>query len=236
MWVYSASYYNFIISWTYIDILIIHITTNWPFHPFTLNFTPFTLKSTGAWKCRIFTIWWRTLSIKNHWMDNTNPWSRCCEGNSLSNEGIAMILLPQYFPGWMKIYVWVHFSKENTVNAGLEGNSLVKSTRYLIDIFFQGGIFRPNRPVFNLMIPYRLDTLQLTQEKVKSSVAQCSTGWFKNNFLEWMEYVLSMELSHISFVKYGISSVKYGTQMAVKYEIWVKSLQLQHTLMKCNYV
>ncbi len=29
-----------------------------------------------------------TLSIKNHWMAKANPWSRCCEGNSLSNEGI----------------------------------------------------------------------------------------------------------------------------------------------------
>ncbi len=36
------------------------------------------------------------------------------------------------------------------------------------------------------MIPYQLDPLQLTQEKEKSSVAQCSTGWFKNNFLEWI--------------------------------------------------
>ncbi len=62
------------------------------------------------------------------------------------------------------------------MEAGLVGNSLVKSTRYLIVIFFQGGIFRPNRPVFNLMITYRLDTLQLTQEKEKNSVAQCSTG------------------------------------------------------------
>ncbi len=58
------------------------------------------------------------------------------------------------------------------MEAGLEGNSLVKSTRCLIVIFFQGGIFRTNKPVFNLMIPYRLDTLQLTQEKEKSSVAQ----------------------------------------------------------------
>ncbi len=62
------------------------------------------------------------------------------------------------------------------MEAGLEGNYFVKSTRYLIFIFFQAGIFRPNRPVFNLMIPYRLDTLQPTQEKEKSSVAQCSTG------------------------------------------------------------
>ncbi len=124
------------------------------------------------------------LSIKNHWMAKENPWSRCCEVNSLSNEGILMILLPQYFSGWIKRYIWVHFSKENTLEAGLEGNSLVKSTRYLIVIFFQGGIFHPNRPVFNLMIPYRLDTLQLTQEKEKSSVAQCSTLWFKKEFLE----------------------------------------------------
>ncbi len=68
------------------------------------------------------------------------------------------------------------FQQGNTEEAGLEGNSFVKSTRYLIVIFFQGGIFGSNRPVFNLMIPNRLDTLQLTQEKEKSSVAQCSTG------------------------------------------------------------
>ncbi len=53
------------------------------------------------------------------------------------------------------------------MEAGLDGNSLVKSIRYLIVMFFQGGIFRPNRPVFNVMIPYQLDTLQLTQEKEK---------------------------------------------------------------------
>ncbi len=62
------------------------------------------------------------------------------------------------------------------MEVGLEGNSLVKSTRYLIAISFQGVLFRPNRPVFNLMILYWLDTLQLTQKKEKSSVAQCSTG------------------------------------------------------------
>ncbi len=62
-------------------------------------------------------------------MDKANPWSRCCKRKSLSNEGIFMILPPQYFP-WL----------------------------------------------FNLMILYLLDTLQLTQEKEKSSVAQCSTG------------------------------------------------------------
>ncbi len=62
------------------------------------------------------------------------------------------------------------------MKVSLEGNSLVKSTGYLIVTCFQGAIFRPNRPVLNLMILYRLDTLQLTQEKEKSSVAQCSTG------------------------------------------------------------
>ena len=107
------------------------------------------------------------LSIKNHWMDKANLWSRCCKINSLSNEGIFMILPPQYFSVCIKIYLWVHFSRENTLEVGLEGNSLVKSTRYLIAISFQGGIFRPNKPVFNWMILYRLDTLQLTQEKEK---------------------------------------------------------------------
>ena len=61
------------------------------------------------------------LSIKNHWMDKENPWSQCCKRNSLSNEGIFMILPAQYFPGWIKRYVWVHFSKEVTVEVGLEG-------------------------------------------------------------------------------------------------------------------
>ncbi len=42
------------------------------------------------------------LSIKNNWMDKTIPWSGCCKRNSLSNEGIFMILLPQYFPGWVE--------------------------------------------------------------------------------------------------------------------------------------
>ena len=88
------------------------------------------------------------------------------------------------FTGWIKRYVSVHFSKQTTVESSLEGNSLVKSTRYLIVLFFRGGIFRPNRPVFNWTILYRLDTLQLTREEEKSSVAQCSTGWFKKNFLE----------------------------------------------------
>ncbi len=112
-----------------------------------------------------------TLSIKNHWMDEANPWSRCGKRNSLSNEGIFMILPSQYFPGWIKIYVSVYFSKWNTVEVGLEGNSLVKSTRYLIVITFQGEIlvFYPNRPVFNLMILYQLDTRQLTQEKEKKA-------------------------------------------------------------------
>ena len=62
------------------------------------------------------------------------------------------------------------------MEVGLEGNSLEKSTRYLIVISFQGAILGPNRPVFNCMIPYRLDTLQLTQKKEQSSVAQCATG------------------------------------------------------------
>ena len=32
-------------------------------------------------------------------MAKANPWSRCCKRNSLSNEGIFMILPPQYFLG-----------------------------------------------------------------------------------------------------------------------------------------
>ncbi len=82
-----------------------------------------------------------TLSIKNHWMAKANPWSRCCEGNSLSNEGIFIILLPHphAFP-----YRACHYA--------------------LFRLFCQN-------PFWPL-------------EKEKSSVAQCSTGWFKNNFLE----------------------------------------------------
>ena len=43
------------------------------------------------------------------------------------------------------------------MEASLEGNSFVELTRYLIFISFQGGMFRPNRPVFNLNILYGLD-------------------------------------------------------------------------------
>ncbi len=39
--------------------------------------------------------------------------------------------------------------------------------QYLIVISFQEGIFRPNRPAFNLMILYWLGTLKLAQEKEK---------------------------------------------------------------------
>ena len=46
----------------------------------------------------------------------------------------------------------------------LEHNSLVKSIRYLIVISFQGGVTL-----------YGLDTLQLTQEEEKCSLAHCST-------------------------------------------------------------
>ena len=60
------------------------------------------------------------------------------------------------------------------MEVSLEGSSLVKSTRYLIVISFQEGILRPNRPVSNLIIIHGLhDTLQLTQEKEKSSVFYC---------------------------------------------------------------
>ena len=65
-----------------------------------------------------------TLSIKNHCMAKANPWSRCCEGNSLSNEEI-FIPCPYDF----------------------------------------------------LSVRYRATHTG----KGKSSVAQCSTGWFKKN-------------------------------------------------------
>ncbi len=106
---------------------------------------------------------------KNHWMDKANPWSQGCKRNSLSNERIFMILPPQHFLGWIKRDVGVHFNQENTVEVSLEGNSLVKSSRYWIVISFHEGIFRPNRPVFNLMILYGLDSPQLTQEKEKKA-------------------------------------------------------------------
>ncbi len=83
-----------------------------------------------------------TINKKNHWMNKANPWSRCRKRNALSNKGIFMILPPQYFPGWIRIYVWFHFSKGNTVEVSLEGtsNSLVKSSGHLIAISFQGAI------------------------------------------------------------------------------------------------
>ena len=46
--------------------------------------------------------------------------------------------------------------------------------------FVATSTFCQNRPVSNLVILY---SLQLTQEKEKSSLAQCSTGPFKKFFL-----------------------------------------------------
>ena len=53
------------------------------------------------------------------------------------------------------------------------------------------------------MIPYRLDTLQLTQEKEKSSVPQCSTGWFKKNF--W-ECLMIVEISQDEWMFHSLMS------------------------------
>ena len=49
--------------------------------------------------------------------------------------------------------------------------------------FYCHSIFLGKSRDMYLMIPYRLDTVQLTQEKEKSSVAQCFTGWFKKKIL-----------------------------------------------------
>ncbi len=69
--------------------------------------------------------------------------------------------------------------------------------------------------VFNLMIRYRLDTswtgkmsgATVTQEKEKGSVAQCSTGWFKINFLECTRKKKS-SLSHSFHASLKLSPVK----------------------------
>ncbi len=44
-------------------------------------------------------------------------------------------------------------------------------------------------PVLNLLIIHWLDTLELTQEKEKSAVAQCSTGCLKK-FLDYGDGIL----------------------------------------------
>ena len=86
---------------------------------------------------------------------------------SLKGQGKSMVTVLQkkFLVQWMNLHDFAAtvFSWVNQENF-----------RYLIVISFQGGIFCPNRPVFNLMILYQLYTVQLTQEKEKSSVAQCS--------------------------------------------------------------
>ncbi len=47
-----------------------------------------------------------SLSIENNWMDEANPWSQCCERNSLSNKGIFMIFLSQENTVVAKIIHW----------------------------------------------------------------------------------------------------------------------------------
>ena len=82
-----------------------------------------------------------TLSITNHGMDKVIPWSRCYKRNSLSNEGILLILLPQHFLGWIKIYAWVHLSKGNTVEVSLEGRVSI------VELFWLSYFFKEEYPV-----------------------------------------------------------------------------------------
>ncbi len=98
----------------------------WPPHKFNAPVTrTMTLKSRSTASSRLaaYALWcsknrlWHYMStppissstLKNHWIDKANPWSRCYKRNSLSNEGIFMILPPQYFTQWIKRYVWDHF-------------------------------------------------------------------------------------------------------------------------------
>ena len=75
-------------------------------------------------------------------------------------------------PVWCIVFNWTLYLITMPLNS-----SYLIALHYII--YFQGGTFRPNRPVFNLMILYWLDTLQLTQEKEKKP-----TGSFKKDFLE----------------------------------------------------
>ncbi len=65
------------------------------------------------------------------------------------------------------------------MEVNLEGCSLVKSNRYLIVLSFQRGLPHPNKTIFTTMIFHGLETLQVIQEKKKSSIDQCSTGCFR---------------------------------------------------------
>ena len=56
-------------------------------------------------------------------------------------------------------------------------------------------VLQKNFHDFNLMIIHWLDTLQLTQEKEKSSMAQCSTGWFEKYFLECIVWIACLSIS-----------------------------------------
>ncbi len=78
------------------------------------------------------------------------------------------------------------------------------------------------------MILYRLDTLHLTQEKEKSSVAQCSTGWLKK-FLEcivlirkglWLLYLFHLFLQKHVTIWFRIW--EKGTNVLMYLEIWGK--------------
>ncbi len=82
-----------------------------------------------------------------------------------------------------------------------------------ISEFLHGSVMNKNFtlpyavPVFNLLIPCRLETLQLTQEKEKSSVAQCSTGWFKKNFLECVIRMSKQLFSRTHWIGFNILSI-----------------------------
>ena len=137
----------------------------------------------------IFQIWVRLMRLFCFfWMcqsDNKIKSPYILNKKSLNGQGKSMVtVLEKKFLGWLRnfhsfaatIFFWVNqeicvssFQQGKYCGSRFRGyfpwkvNQIVKS--------FQGAIFRPNRPVFNSMILYQLDTLRLTQEKEKSSVA-----------------------------------------------------------------
>ncbi len=109
-------------------------------------------------------------------MDQANPWPWYCKRNSLSNEGIFMILLPQYYFPWL-IYPATHTGK---------GKKLSRSVFYLVyDL-------RTQNMNFVAHIPEQVGTTIMHFSEVSGGTYFNMAFWrLHRNALQWFSVVLA---------------------------------------------
>ncbi len=70
------------------------------------------------------------------------------------------------------------------------------------------------------MLFHGLDTLQLTQEKEKSSVTQRSTGCFKNNFSECSKTRLMSQSVEKTDCQHSYTGIFFLSVSGIDFQIW----------------